>query len=42
MKGYSWSKEDFREFLFNKYFNMPEIENGCLGTGEQITDYLLE
>jgi len=21
---------------------MPEIENGCLGTGEQITDYLLE
>ena len=24
MKGYSWSKEDFREILYSKYFKMKE------------------
>lgn len=43
MKGYSRSKEDFREILYTKYFTMEEIvyENGALGVGEQVTDYLL-
>ena len=43
MKCYSRSKEDFREILYTKYFTMEEIvyENGALGVGEQVTDYLL-
>lgn len=43
MKGYSRSREDFREILYTKYFTMEEIvyENGALGVGEQVTDYLL-
>ena len=41
MKYYNLSREDFIHILYTKYFKMPEIENGCLGTGEQNTDYLL-
>ena len=25
MRGYSWSKEDFREILYSKYFSMEAI-----------------
>ena len=42
MKGYSWSKSDFREILYSKYLIMDEeIINGCLWTWEENTDYLL-
>lgn len=47
MKGYSRSREDFRERLVKKYFipyqeKMEEIiENGCLGLWEKTTDYIL-
>lgn len=40
MKWYSWSREDYLDLLINKY-TMEELENGCLGLGEQATDYLL-
>ncbi len=40
MLGYSWSKSDFRELLYAKYYTMEEI-NGCLGIWEQDTDYVL-
>ena len=44
MKCYSWSREDFIEILYTKYFAMftEEDMNGCLGDGIQTTDYLLE
>lgn len=41
MKWYSWSKSDFRELLYRKYYIMDEIENWCLWTGVQATDYTL-
>jgi hypothetical protein len=41
MRGYSRSKEDFRELLYSKYYIMDEIENWCLWTGVQATDYTL-
>lgn len=44
MKGrYTLSREDYRERLVLKYnhYIMEEITNGCLGIGEQQTDYLL-
>lgn len=40
MIGYSWSKSDFRELLYAKYYTMEEI-NGCLGSWKQDTDYVL-
>lgn len=40
MKGYSWSKEDFREILYSKYIIMEE-KLQCLWIGEQDTDYTL-
>lgn len=47
MKGYSWSREDFRERLVKKYFipyqKKMEEENivGCLGDWKQDTDFML-
>ena len=41
MIGYSWSKSDFRELLYHKYFAMEEEVLGSLWVGEQTTDYLL-
>ena len=42
MKGYSWSRADFREILYSKYIIMEEEKiNGCLWTWEKNTDYLL-
>ena len=42
MKGYSWSRQDFRELLITKYFTMEEEKaTGCLGLWEQDTDYVL-
>ena len=41
MKGYSWSKSDFREILYSKYNQMEEEKLGCLGIGESDTDYVL-
>ena len=40
MKGYSRSKEDFRELLYSKYNQMEEIL-WCLWTGESPEDYVL-
>ena len=42
MKGYSRSKEDFREIIILQYNqkNMKETL-GCLGIGESDTDYVL-
>ena len=41
MWGYSLARSDFLELLYHKYKPMEEeILNGCLGTGEQDTDYL--
>jgi hypothetical protein len=31
MKGYSWSRQDFLELLYAKYFTMEEEINGCYG-----------
>ena len=44
MKGYSWSREDFREQLVLKYNQhiMEELYNGCLGVWEQNSDFLIE
>ena len=44
MKGYSWSREDFRELLILKYNQhiMEELYNGCLGIWEQNSDFLIE
>jgi hypothetical protein len=44
MKGYSWSREDFRELLILKYnqYSMEELENGCLGIWEKNSDFLIE
>lgn len=41
MKGYSWSKSDFRELLYRKYTVMEEEKLWCLGIWEQDTDYTL-
>ena len=41
MKGYSWSKSDFRELLYSKYTVMEEEKLQCLGIWEQDTDYTL-
>lgn len=41
MRGYSRSKEDFRELLYSKYITMEEEKLGCLWIWEQSTDYLL-
>lgn len=41
MRGYSWSKEDFREILYSKYLKMEENVLWCLGIWEQDTDYTL-
>ena len=41
MRGYSRSKEDFRELLYSKYIIMEEEKLGCLWIWEQPTDYLL-
>lgn len=40
MKGYSWSKENFRELLYSKYNTMEEVL-WCLWTGESPEDYVL-
>ena len=46
MKGYSRSKEDFRDLLYIKYSQMVDFTekdmNWCLWDGIQVTDYLLE
>ena len=44
MRGYSWSREDFRELLILKYnqYSMEELENGCLGIWEKNSDFLIE
>ena len=41
MKGYSWSRSDFRELLYSKYLTMEEEKLGCLGIWESDTDYVL-
>lgn len=43
MRGYSRSREDFREQLILKYnhYIMEEIKNGCLGIWESATDFVL-
>ena len=41
MKGYSRSRADFLELLYNKYKPMEEENLSCLGTWEQGTDYVL-
>ena len=41
MKGYSYSREDFIEILYHKYFNMEEEINGCLWLWEKESDYKL-
>ena len=41
MKGYSYSRSDFIELLYHKYFAMEEELNGCLWLGGENTDYLL-
>lgn len=40
MKGYSWSRSDYRELLVSKYFTMEEL-NGCLWLGAENSDFLL-
>ena len=40
MKGYSYSRTDFIELLYAKYFTMEEVL-WCLGDGSENTDYLL-
>ena len=40
MKGYSWSRQDYRELLVSKYFTMEEL-NGCLWLGAENSDFLL-
>lgn len=40
MRWYSRSREDFIDLLCKKYV-MEEINNGCLGIWEQVTDYQL-
>lgn len=40
MKGYSWSKSDFREILYSKYITMEEVL-WCLGDWAESTDYVL-
>ena len=40
MKGYSYSRSDFIELLYHKYFSMEE-KLGCLGIGESDKDYVL-
>lgn len=41
MKGYSRSREDFIDLLCKKYVMDETKYQGCLGTGEQTTDYRL-
>lgn len=41
MQGYSRSRADFLELLYNKYKPMDEENLSCLGTWEQGTDYVL-
>ena len=41
MQGYSRSRADFLELLYNKYKPMEEEVISCLGTWEQGTDYVL-
>ena len=41
MQGYSYSREDYIDILYHKYFTMEEEFNGCIGLGEKPTDYKL-
>ena len=41
MKGYSYSREDYLEILYHKYFTMEEEVIGCLGVWKEDTDFLL-
>ena len=41
MKGYSYSREDYIDLLYHKYFSMDEELNGCIGLWEKVTDYKL-
>ena len=41
MKGYSYSRSDFIEILYRKYFPMEEETMGCLGLWEKPSDFKL-